>query len=62
MLIGLLAKNAILIVEFSVDVVKKGLSITQAAVNKERCSFTTNLMTSLPYIWFIAINVSARCW
>lgn len=51
MLIGLLAKNAILIVEFSVDARKKGLSITQAAVQGAVARLRPILMTSFAFIF-----------
>ncbi|SDW51351.1 efflux RND transporter permease subunit [Flavobacterium degerlachei] len=51
MLIGLLAKNAILIVEFSVEARKKGLSITQAAVQGAVARLRPILMTSFAFIF-----------
>lgn len=51
MLIGLLAKNAILIVEFSVDARKKGLSIAQAAVQGAVARLRPILMTSFAFIF-----------
>ena len=40
MLIGLLAKNAILITEFALDRRKTGMSITEAAVSAVFCPVT----------------------
>ncbi|NRT14705.1 HAE1 family hydrophobic/amphiphilic exporter-1 [Flavobacterium sp. 28A] len=51
MLIGLLAKNAILIVEFSVEARKKGLSIAQAAVQGAVARLRPILMTSFAFIF-----------
>lgn len=51
MLIGLLAKNAILIVEFSVEARKKGLSITEAAVQGAVARLRPILMTSFAFIF-----------
>ena len=51
MLIGLLAKNAILIVEFSVDSRKKGMSITQAAISGAVARLRPILMTSFAFIF-----------
>jgi HAE1 family hydrophobic/amphiphilic exporter-1 len=51
MLIGLLAKNAILIVEFSVDARKKGMSIAQAAVQGAVSRLRPILMTSFAFIF-----------
>ncbi|WP_418263033.1 efflux RND transporter permease subunit [Flavobacterium faecale] len=50
MLIGLLAKNAILIVEFAADARRKGLSITQAAVQGAVARLRPILMTSFAFI------------
>ena len=51
MLIGLLAKNAILIVEFSIDARRKGLSITQAAIQGATARLRPILMTSFAFIF-----------
>jgi HAE1 family hydrophobic/amphiphilic exporter-1 len=50
MLIGLLAKNAILIVEFAADARRKGLSISQAAVKGSVARLRPILMTSFAFI------------
>ncbi|MEJ5054094.1 efflux RND transporter permease subunit [Sphingobacterium sp. MYb382] len=50
MLIGLLAKNAILIVEFALQERQKGASLVDAAVNGARLRLRPILMTSLAFI------------
>lgn len=50
MLIGLLAKNAILIVEYAVQKRKAGLSITEAALEAARLRLRPILMTSFAFI------------
>jgi len=50
MLIGLLAKNAILIVEFSADARRKGYSVTQAAIQGAVARLRPILMTSFAFI------------
>ncbi|KIX21183.1 multidrug transporter AcrB [Flavobacterium sp. 316] len=50
MLIGLLAKNAILIVEFAADSRRKGWSIAQAAVQGATARLRPILMTSFAFI------------
>jgi HAE1 family hydrophobic/amphiphilic exporter-1 len=50
MLIGLAAKNSILIVEFAEQLRAKGLSITDAAVQAARIRLRPILMTSLAFI------------
>jgi len=51
MLIGLLAKNAILIVEFSVDSRKKGMTVVQAAIHGAVARLRPILMTSFAFIF-----------
>ncbi|MCX8026925.1 MAG: multidrug efflux RND transporter permease subunit [Thermodesulfovibrionales bacterium] len=50
-LIGLSAKNAILIVEFAVMKLKEGLSITEAALEAARLRLRPIIMTSLAFIF-----------
>lgn len=50
MLVGLLAKNAILIVEFAVQRRKAGLSITEAAIEGAKSRLRPIIMTSLAFI------------
>ncbi|MEO6923626.1 MAG: efflux RND transporter permease subunit, partial [Bryocella sp.] len=50
MLIGLSAKNAILIVEFAVTNYKAGQSISEAALNAARLRFRPIIMTALAFI------------
>ncbi|MDA6071009.1 efflux RND transporter permease subunit [Flavobacterium sp. AC] len=50
MLIGLLAKNAILIVEFAMAQNKEGQGITEAAIEGARLRFRPILMTSFAFI------------
>ena len=50
MLIGLLAKNAILIVEFALQRRRAGLSITESALEGARARLRPILMTSLAFI------------
>jgi len=49
-LIGLAAKNAILIVEFAVIQVKEGFSLDEAAFNAAKLRFRPIIMTSLAFI------------
>jgi len=50
MLVGLLGKNAVLIVEFAVQKRRKGATITEAAVEGARVRFRPILMTSFAFI------------
>ena len=50
MLIGLLAKNAILIVEFAIQGRKRGLSIASAALKAAKLRLRPIIMTSLAFI------------
>jgi HAE1 family hydrophobic/amphiphilic exporter-1 len=51
MLIGLSAKNAILIVEFAVTNYEKGLSISESALGAARLRFRPIIMTALAFIF-----------
>ncbi|WP_300666034.1 efflux RND transporter permease subunit [Fluviicola sp.] len=51
MLVGLLAKNAILIVEYAVDRRRKGMSITEAAISGATARLRPILMTSFAFIF-----------
>jgi len=51
MLIGLLAKNAILIVEFAVQRRKAGLSLVSAAIEAARLRLRPIIMTSLAFVF-----------
>jgi len=51
MLIGLLAKNAILIVEFAVQRRKAGLSLVDAAIEAARLRIRPIIMTSLAFVF-----------
>jgi HAE1 family hydrophobic/amphiphilic exporter-1 len=50
MLVGLLGKNAVLIVEFAVQSHAKGMSVVQAAIEGARVRFRPILMTSFAFI------------
>ena len=50
MLIGLAAKNAILIVEFSEQLRGRGMSVIEAAIEASRLRLRPILMTSLAFI------------
>ena len=50
MLVGLAAKNAILIVEFAKEQVDKGVDVVQAALHASQLRFRPILMTSLEFI------------
>jgi HAE1 family hydrophobic/amphiphilic exporter-1 len=51
MLIGLSAKNAILIVEFAVSNYEKGMSISESALHAARLRFRPIIMTALAFIF-----------
>jgi HAE1 family hydrophobic/amphiphilic exporter-1 len=53
MLIGLLAKNAILIVEFAIQRRRQGMSIAKAAINGAIARLRPILMTSFAFIFGI---------
>jgi hydrophobic/amphiphilic exporter-1 (mainly G- bacteria), HAE1 family len=50
MLVGLLGKNAVLIVEFAVQKNQQGMSIAEAAIESARARFRPILMTSFAFI------------
>ena len=50
MLVGLAAKNAILIVEFAKEQVDRGIDVVQAALHASQLRFRPILMTSLAFI------------
>ena len=50
MLVGLAAKNAILIVEFAKEEVDKGMDVVRAAITATKLRFRAILMTSLAFI------------
>ena len=50
MLIGMAAKNAILIVEFANDEFKTGLSLCESALNAAKSRFRPILMTAFAFI------------
>ena len=50
MLVGLAAKNAILIVEFAKEQVDRGVDVVEAALHASQLRFRTILMTSLAFI------------
>jgi HAE1 family hydrophobic/amphiphilic exporter-1 len=50
MLVGLLGKNAVLIVEFAVQKHRSGMSVAEAAIEGARVRFRPILMTSLAFI------------
>ena len=51
MLIGLLAKNAILIVEFAIQRRRQGMDLTQSAIEGAKARLRPILMTSLAFIF-----------
>ena len=50
MLVGLLGKNAVLIVEFAVQKQQEGMSVLEAAIEGARVRFRPILMTSFAFI------------
>ncbi|MDH5546505.1 MAG: efflux RND transporter permease subunit [Gammaproteobacteria bacterium] len=50
MLVGLLGKNAVLIVEYAVQMQEKGMSIADAAIESAKVRFRPILMTSFAFI------------
>ena len=62
MLIGLLAKNAILIVEFALERRRTGMAIKYAAILGAGARLRPILMTSLAMVvGFVATNVCKWC-
>jgi len=59
LLVGLAAKNAILIVEFARDARAKGVSVIEAAVEGSRLRFRPIIMTSLAFILGVLPLVTA---
>ncbi len=59
MLVGLLGKNAVLIVEFAVQAHQKGRSVRDAAIEGARARFRPILMTSFAFIAGLVPLVSA---
>ncbi|MCC8114988.1 MAG: efflux RND transporter permease subunit [Bacteroidales bacterium] len=51
LLLGLSAKNAILIVEYAIDFRKAGLDVSQAAANAGRIRFRPIMMTALAFVF-----------
>ena len=51
LLLGLSAKNAILIVEYAIDFRKSGVSIRQAALDAGRIRFRPIMMTALAFVF-----------
>lgn len=51
LLLGLSAKNAILIVEYAIDYRKSGMDIRQAALNAGKVRFRPILMTALAFVF-----------
>jgi HAE1 family hydrophobic/amphiphilic exporter-1 len=60
MLVGLLGKNAVLIVEFAVQSHAKGMSVVKAAIEGARVRFRPILMTSFAFIAGLVPLVSAH--
>jgi HAE1 family hydrophobic/amphiphilic exporter-1 len=60
MLVGLLGKNAVLIVEFAVQKHKQGATVLEAAIEGARVRFRPILMTSLAFIAGLIPLVSAH--
>jgi HAE1 family hydrophobic/amphiphilic exporter-1 len=61
MLIGLLAKNAILIVEFAIQRRRNGMDLTKAAIEGARARLRPILMTSLAIFGLLPALASGRC-
>jgi len=60
MLMGLLAKNAILIVEFAVQRRRMGESLSKAAINAAMARLRPILMTSFAFI--VGLFRCRSCW
>ena len=54
MLIGLLAKNAILIVEFALERRRKGMALVEAAIEGAKARLRPILMTSFAFVFGLA--------
>ena len=61
MLVGLAAKNAILIVEFAKEQVDRGVDVVEAALHASQLRFRPILMTSLAFILGMLPMVIASC-
>jgi len=55
-LIGLFAKNAILIVEFAMAKLKEGMPLLEAIVEAAKLRFRPIVMTSLAFILLLLLN------
>jgi len=63
MLVGLLGKNAVLIVEFAIQKNQEGLSILDAAIEGAKVRFQTYINDFIRiYSWSYSIAISIRCW
>ena len=60
MLIGLLAKNAVLIIEFALQRRREGMSIIEASISGAKARLRPILMTSLAFIFGLIPLVMAK--